>query len=77
MYLKHKDTAKWLSMNGKRYPNPIAGQHEVAATGKKDASAAWLTSEGVYFSPPEATSSQSTAEKGGATGGGASVKEEL
>lgn len=49
VFLQHVDTGIFLADTGKMYGRPINGQHEIAGVSKKDASAGWLASFGMYL----------------------------
>lgn len=49
VYLKHEDTGVFLADTGRAYGRPINGQHEIAGLSKKDTSAGWQASYGMYL----------------------------
>lgn len=49
VFLKHVDTGVFLADTGRTYGRPIHGQHEIAGLGKKDQSAGWMASFGMYL----------------------------
>ncbi len=54
MRLKHQDTGVVLACSDSKYNRPIAGQHEVCGSRKRDGNTWWIVTEGVFFPPREA-----------------------
>jgi dolichyl-phosphate-mannose--protein O-mannosyl transferase len=49
---KHVDTSGWLSSSkGMKFGQPIAGQLQVSAVGRKGKETSWKSNEGVYLHP--------------------------
>lgn len=49
VFLQHADTGVFLADTGRAYGRPINGQHEIAGLSKKDSSAGWVASYGMYL----------------------------
>ncbi|VDP89370.1 unnamed protein product [Echinostoma caproni] len=58
--LKHIATEGYLSVSGRQYNKPIAGQHEVCVVTSASSSTYWIAGEGVYMHPQDNSSQLSS-----------------